>query len=219
MNDRRAEVVGICKTASPYNSHPTAYTRYSLALGYAPQERRTLSFVLVEPAPGLPVEEVCRRIREQTGLQALSRDAFMRQTITYYLRRTAIPVTFSITVLLGFVIGAAIAGQGFYLFTLDNLKQFGALKAMGVDNRRIAGMVLAQSAVVGLQGFSLGVGLAAGAERITAWGLERRGVPVVAFMAWPIPLGSGLAVALILGATALLSVRAVLRLEPAAVFR
>lgn len=32
---------------------------------------------------------------------------------------------------LGFIVGTAIAGQNFYLFTLENLKQFGALKAMG----------------------------------------------------------------------------------------
>ena len=40
-------------------------------------------------------------------------------------------------------------GQTFYLFTLENLRQFGALKAMGVDNLRLVGMILLQALVVG----------------------------------------------------------------------
>jgi putative ABC transport system permease protein len=32
-----------------------------------------------------------------------------------------------------------VAGQTFYLFTIENLKQFGALKAMGVTNLRLIG--------------------------------------------------------------------------------
>src|SRR3954447_7297781 len=82
-------------------------------------------------------------------------------TIDYYLKRTGIPINFGITVLLGFVVGAAIAGQTFYLFTVENLKQFGALKAMGVSNWRLMGMSLLQAAVVGAVGYGLGVGGAA----------------------------------------------------------
>ena len=39
---------------------------------YAPQERRVLSFVLAQGEPGVPTEEVCRRIHERTGLMAMS---------------------------------------------------------------------------------------------------------------------------------------------------
>ena len=84
------------------------------------------------------------------------------------MQRTGIPVNFGITVLLGFIIGAAIAGQTFYLFTIDNLKQFGALKAMGVSNGGIVGMVLVQGLVVGVLGYAIGFGLAAVAEEIMA---------------------------------------------------
>ena len=58
----------------------------------------------------------------------------MWKTIDYYLRYTGIPFNFGITALLGFLVGTAIAGQTFYNFTLENLKQFGALKAMGMTN-------------------------------------------------------------------------------------
>src|SRR5262249_19809207 len=149
MNDRRAVIVGLCKASPTFQTFPVAYTRYSQAIQYVPRERKVLSFVLAQPEPGLDAREVCRRIEAHTrptaarpGLKALTREDFMWMTINYYLKRTGIPINFGITVALGFVVGAAIAGQTFYLFTVENLKQFGALKAMGVSNWRLIGMSL-----------------------------------------------------------------------------
>ena len=133
------------------------------------------------------------------------------------MKRTGIPVNFGITIALGFVIGAAVAGQTFYLFTLDNLKQFGCLKAMGVSNLRIVGMVLIQALVVGVLGYAIGFGLAALAEEVIA--ARVKGVPPAMYMTWQIPLGSATAAGLIVIGASLLSLRRVLRLEPASVFR
>src|SRR5579883_2520004 len=195
MNDRRAEIVGICEASPTFQTFPVAYTTYSRAVRYAAQERRSLSFVLAKTDPDVPLEEVCRRIEEQTGLIAMSPGDFAWKTIDYYMTMTGIPVNFGITVLLGFIIGAAIAGQTFYLFTIDNLKQFGALKAMGVTNLRIVGMVLVQAAVVGALGYALGVGLASILEEILM--ARIKGIPPAMYMAWPIPVGSAAAAALI----------------------
>src|SRR5437763_16568130 len=70
-------------------------------------------------------------------------------------------MNFGITIRLGFIVGVAIAGQTFYLFTVENLRQFGALKAMGVCNGRILRMILLQALVVGLIGYGIGMGLTA----------------------------------------------------------
>jgi putative ABC transport system permease protein len=217
MNDRRAEVVGICKSSPSFQTFPIAYTLYSRAIRYAPQERRVMSFILAQGDRGVATEEVCRRIQERTGLVALTQAEFGWRTIVYYMSRTGIPVNFGITVLLGFIIGAAIAGQTFYLFTIGNLKQFGALKAMGVSNRRLVGMVLVQALVVGVFGYAIGFGMASISEDILA--MRMKGIPPAAYMAWPIPVGTATAAALIIIVSALVSLRRVLRLEPAAVFR
>jgi putative ABC transport system permease protein len=219
MNDRRAVIVGVCEASPTFQTFPVAYTTYSRAVRYAAQERRALSFVLAKTEDDVPLEEVCRRIEEQTGLIAMSPGDFAWKTIDYYLTMTGIPVNFGITVLLGFIIGAAIAGQTFYLFTIDNLKQFGALKAMGVDNRRIIGMVLFQGLVVGTLGYMIGLGMGSMLMDFFSMAMERRGLPPANFLAWPIPVGTALAAALIVAASAMVSLRRVLRLEPASVFR
>jgi putative ABC transport system permease protein len=219
MNDHRAEIVGVCAASPTFQTFPIAYTTYSRALRYAAQERRALSFVLAQAEPGVSPKEVCRRIEEQTGLMAMSQDDFSWRTMVYYMQRTGIPVNFGITVLLGFIIGAAVAGQTFYLFTIDNLKQFGSLKAMGVGNGRIIGMVLVQGLVVGVLGYAIGLGMASIFGEVMAWKLKGTGLPLADYMAWPIPIFTALAAALIVFASALVSLRRVLRLEPASVFR
>jgi putative ABC transport system permease protein len=145
----------------------------------------------------------------------LTTSQFVWKTIGYYLGSTGIPINFGITVLLGFVVGTAIAGQTFYLFTIENLKQFGNLKAMGVTNGRLVGMILLQACVVGMLGFGIGVGFAAlffeGTKDITH---------LAGFhMPWQIVALTGAAVSLIVILSSLVSMRRVLMLEPAVVFR
>jgi putative ABC transport system permease protein len=217
MNDHRAQVVGICKASPTFQTFPIVYTRYSQALAYAPQERRVLSFILVGAAPGASIQDVCEQIRDRTRLLAVSQQNFAWMTITYYLRRTGIPINFGTTVLLGFVIGSSVAGQTFYLFTLGNLKQYGALKAMGLPDPRIVGMVLVQGLVVGLIGYGLGMGLASLLE--LAMKMVLKAIPPANYMAWQIPVLTALAVAAIVAGTSFLSLRRVIVLEPATVFR
>lgn len=217
MNDHRAVVVGICKASPTFQTFPVIYTPYSQALNYAPQERRVLSFVLVKGDPGVPAAEVCERIYSQTGMVALTNEQFGWMTISYYLRRTGIPINFGTTVLLGFIIGAAIAGQTFYLFTIGNLNQYGALKAMGATNLRLVGMVLVQGLYVGTIGFCLGMGFASLIEYVMR--LRMTAIPPANFMAWQIPVGTAIAVALIVTGSSIASLRRVLMLEPASVFK
>jgi putative ABC transport system permease protein len=214
MNDRRAVLVGLTKASRTFQSFPIVYTRYSQAVLFAPPERKVLSFVLADAQPGVPAEEVCRRIEERTGLQALTREQFLWKTVSYYLRKTGIPLNFGITVLLGFLVGTAIAGQTFYLFTVENIRQYGALKAMGTSNWTILVMVLAQGLQVGLIGYGLGVGLAGlfgwfvkGASRLSF------------FMPWQVLAITAVAVFVIVLVASLLSIRKVLVVEPAIVFR
>jgi putative ABC transport system permease protein len=214
MNDRRAVIVGLTKASRTFQSFPIVYTRYSQAVRFAPAERKVLSFILADAAPGVPAEEVCRRIEDQTGLQAVTREAFIWKTIRYYLAKTGIPVNFAITVLLGFLVGTAIAGQTFYLFTVENIRQFGALKAMGTSNATILGMVLFQAMQVGLIGYGVGVGLAA----LFGW-VVRSASKLAFFMPWQVLAITAAAVFVIVLLASLLSIRRVLTVDPAIVFR
>jgi putative ABC transport system permease protein len=215
MNDRRVVVVGICRVAAPFQTFPVMYCRYSQALRYVPHERKTLGFIVADVHPGADPREVCRRIGERTKLAAYDARSFVWLTIGYYMRSTGIPVNFGITVALGFIVGTAIAGQTFYLFTLENLKQFGALKAMGVTNKRILAMILLQAGIVGGLGYALGMGAASVFFEITKDVYHLRGF----FLPWQVAVGTAGAVVVIMCLASVVSIRRVWKLEPAIVFK
>ena len=139
----------------------------------------------------------------------------MQLTMNYYLGHTGIPLNFGTTVILAFLVGIAIAGQTFYLFTVENLKQFGTLKAMGMSDRRVVGMILIQGFVVGGIGYGVGVGLA------TLYGIfSQKAMPLLAFfLPWQVLALTAVAMVVIVLMASLLSIRRVLVLEPAIVFQ
>jgi len=214
MNDRRAVLVGICRVSQSFQTFPIVYTTYRRAVRFNPPERKMLTFILAQPEPNAGVHDVCERIGRQTGLKAATRNAFLWQTIRYYLGQTGIPINFGITVMLGFLVGTAIASQTFYLFTVENLKQFATLKAMGTRNSRIVRMILLQAVVVGAIGYGIGVGLAA------LFGMATRDVDNLAFfMPWHVLAVTAVAVVAMVVLSSLLSIRRVLVLEPVLVFQ
>jgi len=215
MNDHKVRIVGISDASAPFLSNPVIHTRYSQAVNFVGRERTQLSFVLVRPQPGVSAEEVCRRIEAETGLRARTTDQFRWDCIRYYLKNTGIPVNFGITITIALIVGTVVAGQTFYLFTIENLKQFGALKAIGVTNSRLTGMVLLQAFTVGLMGFGLGTGMAAVFFEITLRNIATRGL----ILMWQTVALTGGCILLVVIIASLLSIRRVVVLEPAAVFR
>jgi putative ABC transport system permease protein len=214
INDRRAEVVAIASAPRSLLSNPIVYTTYERALEFAPGERKRLTFVLANVKAGQDPVSVARRIERETGLGAKTADEFFWSTVMYYLKSTGIGVNFGITVFLGLLVGIAVAGQTFYTFTIENLRHFGSLKAMGLSDRMLVAMVLLQAALVGLLGWGVGIGVAT----LLGAGIHDRAV--IAFQMTPHLLIFSLAVmiftVLLAGG---LSVRRVLKIEPAIVFR
>jgi putative ABC transport system permease protein len=215
INDRRVVIVCICEGSAPFVTFPVVFTRYTEALKLSSGERNRMSFILAKAAPGGAPQRVAERIGEQTGLQAVTSREFEWRSVRYYLARTGIPVNFGITVLLGFIVGAAVAGQTFFIFVLENLRQFGALKAVGVSNRQILRMVLLQAAVVAFIGFSLGIGLSAIFFESTNGIAALRGF----VLHWQVVAATAVAVLAIMLISIFASIRKVLVLDPATVFR
>ncbi len=213
LNDNRTKVVGICSVSRTFQSQPVVYMTYNRALSIAPSERKLLSFILARSEPGEDPQAVCRRIQETTGLAAYTSDQFKTLTVDYYLRYTGIPINFGVAVILGFIIGCAIAGQTFYNFTMDNLRYFATFKAMGANTRLLVRMILFQSIWVGAIGWGIGIGGAC------LFGFLARKTELSFWMPWQLFLGTGIAMSAICSIAALISVWKVRRVDPAIVFK
>ena len=216
LNDHLVRIVGISEAAATFISFPLIHTRYSVAVNFQGQERTQMAFVLARPQPGVSPAELTRRIARHTGLRARTSDEFVWDCIRYMLLHTGIPVNFGITIAIAILVGAVVSGQTFYLFTVENLKQFGALKAIGVTDWRLVGMILLQAATVGVVGFAIGTGLAAAFFDFMSYTfIEARGM----IMPWQNVALTAICIFFVVIVASLLSIRRVLVLEPAAVFR
>lgn len=232
INDVEARVVGICKAMRSFTGGPYIWTTYERALQYTPQSRKMLTAVIAAPIEGMTSDEAAAVIERTTGLRAYvnqdfgdnPRDGvtakgkkygdFNTSTVWWYVKNTGIPISFGTTVVIGFIVGVAIACQTFYAFVLDNLKHLGALKAMGMSNFRLSVMLVFQALTVGIIGFGLGLLATSG----FAMGAIENGQPPF-YMPWQIPVGAFLAVQVICMLAALMGIIRLSLYEPAMVFR
>ncbi len=213
INDQDALIAGTYRASKSFFWEPVIYTTYTRALQYAPRERKLMNFVLVKIKPGADLEQVRGAIENATGLKARTGDEFIQITGDYILNETGILVNFGLAVGLGFLVGTLVAGQMLYNFTLDNLRYYGTLKAMGASNGRLVMMVLAQAVVVAVLGYGIGLGAGSLLGQVV-------GEAGLAFMMpWQIPVFGGVAILICCLLAGLISVRRVIALEPAVVFR
>jgi putative ABC transport system permease protein len=216
LNDRRAVVAAIVDSQPAFATTPVIYARYSSAIQFVPAGRNQMSFVLARSDTGQQPETVARRITRETGLQALSSSEFQWKTIMWTINNTGIPTNFGVVIVLGVIVGVAIVGLTFNMFIMENMKQYAALKAIGVTNGQIVSMVLLQAAVIGVVGYSIGLGLASLFFETAA-----KNAPSLKgfWLPWEIASAVAVIAAAIMILATLIGLRRVLVVDPAVVFR
>lgn len=215
LNDHRVTLVGISDAMPAFVSFPIVHARYSEALAFQGRQRQQLSFVLVRAKPGIDHDTLAARITSETGLKALTTAQFRAASMRYYLANTGIPVNFGITIAVATIVGLVVSGQTFYLFTVENLRQFGALKAIGVTNLRLLAMILLQAAVVWFVGTSFGTALTATFFNITLQKVATRHMVLL----WESAAGVAVFMLIVVLISSAAGLRKVWKLEPAEVFR
>jgi putative ABC transport system permease protein len=212
--ERRVRIVGLASAPRELLNKPTLITTYEQGLKCVPPNRKALTFVLVGLKQGYTNREVAARISTLTGTKVLTQGEYFWATVGHNLRHTGIPANFGVTVLLGLLIGMAITAQTFYAFTVENLPNFAILRTTGAHNRMLVWMILAQALLVGLQGWGIGVGIAA------LSGLPFGQRSLLAFYLPPgLLAGSLLAILGMAMLSALFSIRKVLASPPALLLR
>jgi putative ABC transport system permease protein len=144
----------------------------------------------------------------------MTEEEFFWSTIRWVFKNTGIPISFSITIIMGFVVGIAVSGQTFYSFVLENIRYLGALKAMGASNKLLSKMLILQALLVGFLGFGIGVGLTSIFGHIAYY---KDSVPF--FMPYQILLGTLAVILTICSFAALLGMIRIRKLDAAEVFR
>jgi putative ABC transport system permease protein len=118
-----------------------------------------------------------------------------------------------VAAVMGLLVGAIVVGQTLYATTIDHLGEFGTLRAMGASAQFIRGVIYRQAILSAVLGYAVGLPLV-----LLVLYLARNAGPAL-LLPWPV---IGIMFVLTLAmcvAAALVSIRKVTRLDPAAVFK
>jgi len=207
INDHRAVVVGICEITQGFYPQPIIFTTLSEFNRFTSFTVNSLGFIAAKTLPGANVDEVCSRLRAYPGLNALTTEQFKWRMIKTFLE-TGILINFGLSVALGFIVGFSIAGQIFYIMTLQNLSYYALIKAIGGTEKMMMQMILSQALAVGTMGFFLGIGAT------ILWGLAIRKTTLAFLFPWELLGFTALLILVICVLTAGFSIRKVFRADP-----
>lgn len=111
--------------------------------------------------PGVDKNGVIRDIESSfPDVSAVTRDKFVRSN-TKIVSDSFLPVIL-VLVIVSIAVGIAVIGLTIFTSTIEKSKEYGVLKAIGLKNRQLYGIVMEQALVSGIVGFVVGTGLAFG---------------------------------------------------------
>ncbi len=175
---------------------------------------KAVSFLLLTFEPGADQDAVEARLRRRLRDVEIVPAATMKQNdLDLLVQIFAIPLQMMITI--AFAVGTAILGMVIYTATVERIREYGVLKAVGARNWHLYWLVTQQGLVIALLGVTLGIGMA----WVTAWWVMRVSPKFLVSLQPESILPTAL-VGLLMGLlAALLPARHVARLDPAQVFR
>ena len=211
----RVRIIGRTREARSFTTSPIGFLDYDLVqkLAGGRMDGRT-TYILVRLAPGTDVEAVRSEIARRLPYNDVyTRAEWAARSRAYWVRSTGIGLNMYLTVFLGCLVGVVVVAQTLYTSTMEHLKEFGTVKAIGGSNRDIYKILGTQATIAALVGFALGGGV----SLLLGPAMERIGLKLIV----PANLGAAVFVGtllLCLG-SAFVSFRKVAAIDPALVFR
>ena len=216
IGDHRARVVGFTRGIRSFTTSPFVYTSFKNALNYTRPEAREdqLAYILVTVAPGVRSREVLESLHARlTDVDIYTREEFSRRTRFYWMFTTGAGLAVLTAALMGLVVGVAVVAQTIYAATMDHIREYGTLKAMGASNGYLYRVLIEQAAWSAVLGYAF----AMFAAHFIVQASEKGGALILLPPAMKIAM-LVLAVFMCIAA-ALVSINKVTRLDPAMVFR
>ena len=216
IGEHRARVVGFTRGIRSFTTSPFIYTSFKNALDYTNPEAKEdqLAYILVKASPGIAREELKRSLQARvTDVDVYTRDEFSQRTRFYWMFTTGAGLAVLTAALMGLIVGIAVVAQTIYAATMDHIREYGTLKAMGATNGYLYRVLIEQAVWSAI----LGYGLAMSISHFIVQASEKGGALIL--MPLSMKVGMLFLAVLMCITAALVSINKVTRLDPAMVFR
>jgi putative ABC transport system permease protein len=210
----RARVVGFTRGIRSFTTSPYVFTSFKNAQDYTNLREDQTLFILVKVAHGADIQRVRRDLLDHVkDVDVLTNAEFGHMTTFYWMFTTGAGVAVLIAAVLGLIVGFVVVAQTIYATTMDHIREFGTLKAMGAPNSYVYKVIMKQATISAVIGYVLGMIVSV----FVVQGSQKGGAAIL----MPPPMAAGmffLTLAMCIGA-ALVSINKVTRIDPAMVFK
>jgi putative ABC transport system permease protein len=214
INGKRARVVGFTQGIRAFTTSPYVFTTFKRAQEYANVPDDQTTYILVKLAPGVHPEQVRHDILDRVkDVDVVTNREFSRMTQFYWMFTTGAGVAVLLAALLGLVVGFVVVAQTIYATTMDHLREFGTLKAMGAPNSYVYKVIIKQAAISAVIGYFLGMIVSV----FVVHASQKGGAAIL--MPTPMAIGMFFLTLFMCVGAALVSINKVTRLDPAMVFK
>jgi putative ABC transport system permease protein len=214
IRGHRARIAGFTRGIRAFTTAPYIFTSFKNAQNYASLREDQTLYILVRVAAGVAVEDVRRALAARLNdVDVVTNSEFSRMTRFYWLFSTGAGLAVLLAALLGLVVGVVVVAQTIYATTMDHIREYGTLKAMGASNRYLYGVIVQQAIISAVIGYVLGMAVSWFVVR----GSEKGGAAILlppGMVAGMLGLTIGMCVV-----AAVVSIKKVTTLDPALVFK
>ena len=214
IDGRRARVVGFTRGIRAFTTTPYVFTSFKNAQGYTRIGEDQTFFILVRGVPGTDMAALQERLGSRLhDVDVLSTSRFSSMTRIYWMFTTGAGVAVLIAALLGLVVGVVVVAQTIYATTMDHIREYGTLKAMGAPNSYIYRVIITQAGISAVVGY----GLAMFVSVFIVHASRSGGAAIL--LPWQMAVGIFFLTLLMCVTAAVVSINKVTSLDPAMVFR
>jgi putative ABC transport system permease protein len=214
IGGHRARVVGLTRGIRTFTTSPPVFASFKHAQDFASVGEDETLYLLARVAPGANRAVVAERVRASTtDVDVVSADEWRQAQERYWMFGTGAGITVLIAAALGLLVGVVVVAQTIYAATVDHIREYGTLKAMGATNGYLYRVILQQAALSAVAGYGIGIAVAVAASRAS-----QRGTTAIVLET---PLATALFVLTFVMclAASIVSINKVTRLDPAMVFK
>lgn len=214
IGGHRARVVGFTHGIRSFTTSPYVFTSFKNAQRYVDLSQGQTIFILVKLAPSATIEQVRHDILEHVkAVEVSSTEELSHRTRFYWIFTTGAGLAVLTAAVLGLVVGFVVVAQTIYATTVDHLREFGTLKAMGASNSYVYKIIIEQATISAVIGYILGISISGFVVHASQKGNAAILLPL------PMVFGLFLLTLLMCIGAALVSINKITRLDPAIVFK
>jgi putative ABC transport system permease protein len=214
IRGRRARIAGFTRGIRAFTTSPYVFTTFKNALDYTDVREEQTLYILVKAAAGADIQALRHSLLSRLqDVDIVTNSGFSRMTQVYWMFSTGAGIAVLLAAVLGLVVGVVVVTQTIYATTVDHIREYGTLKAMGATNRYLYGVIILQAVISAVIGYGFGMIVSLFVVRGSAQG----GATILL----PPPMAIAmLGVTLLMCITAaVVSINKVTRLDPAMVFK